>query len=130
MTTVQTAFWVVALLVVLAVSFDFMNGFHDAANSIATVVSTGVLRPQQAVHLRGDAVGVAFGRAHLVGVLGTQQGVGVVLDQPAEGTCAFDDVVAVLVEQIEEVALARHQLAEQHQRSPRMVVWMMRCAQV
>src|SRR5947209_1139379 len=49
MTTVQTAFWVVALLVVLAVSFDFMNGFHDAANSIATVVSTGVLRPQQAV---------------------------------------------------------------------------------
>jgi len=48
MTTVQ-AFWVVALLVVLAVGFDFMNGFHDAANSIATVVSTGVLRPQQAV---------------------------------------------------------------------------------
>jgi PiT family inorganic phosphate transporter len=29
--------------------FDFMNGFHDAANSIATVVSTGVLKPQQAV---------------------------------------------------------------------------------
>jgi PiT family inorganic phosphate transporter len=29
--------------------FDFMNGFHDAANSIATVVSTGVLRPQTAV---------------------------------------------------------------------------------
>src|SRR5512144_2100869 len=37
------------LLVVLAVAFDFMNGFHDAANSIATVVSTGVLKPQQAV---------------------------------------------------------------------------------
>jgi hypothetical protein len=35
--------------VVLAVAFDFMNGFHDAANSIATVVSTGVLKPQQAV---------------------------------------------------------------------------------
>jgi PiT family inorganic phosphate transporter len=30
-------------------AFDFMNGFHDAANSIATVVSTGVLKPQQAV---------------------------------------------------------------------------------
>ncbi len=40
METVQTAFWVVALLVVLALAFDFMNGFHDAANSIATVVST------------------------------------------------------------------------------------------
>jgi PiT family inorganic phosphate transporter len=37
------------VLVVLALAFDFMNGFHDAANSIATVVSTGVLRPHQAV---------------------------------------------------------------------------------
>jgi PiT family inorganic phosphate transporter len=37
------------LLVALALVFDFMNGFHDAANSIATVVSTGVLRPHQAV---------------------------------------------------------------------------------
>ncbi len=38
-----------AVLVGLALVFDFMNGFHDAANSIATVVSTGVLRPYQAV---------------------------------------------------------------------------------
>ncbi len=45
----QTALWVVILLVVLALMFDFINGFHDAANSIATVVSTGVLRPTQAV---------------------------------------------------------------------------------
>ena len=37
------------LLVALALAFDFMNGMHDAANSIATVVSTGVLRPQHAV---------------------------------------------------------------------------------
>jgi len=36
-------------LVLLALAFDFMNGFHDAANSIATVVSTGVLKPWQAV---------------------------------------------------------------------------------
>jgi len=49
MNSVQAAFWVVALLVTLGVLFDFMNGFHDAANSIATVVSTGVLKPQQAV---------------------------------------------------------------------------------
>jgi PiT family inorganic phosphate transporter len=49
MQTIQVAFWVVAMLVVLALMFDFMNGFHDAANSIATVVSTGVLKPQQAV---------------------------------------------------------------------------------
>ena len=37
------------LLVLLALAFDFMNGFHDAANSIATIVSTGVLKPWQAV---------------------------------------------------------------------------------
>ncbi len=49
MQTAQTALWVVVLLVFLAISFDFMNGFHDAANSIATVVSTGVLKPGQAV---------------------------------------------------------------------------------
>ncbi len=49
MATVQVALWVVIVLVVLAILFDFMNGFHDAANSIATVVSTGVLKPGQAV---------------------------------------------------------------------------------
>lgn len=49
MATVQVALWVVILLVALAIAFDFMNGFHDAANSIATVVSTGVLKPGHAV---------------------------------------------------------------------------------
>lgn len=49
MTTGQVAPWVIVLLVLLALAFDFMNGFHDAANSIATVVSTGVLKPAQAV---------------------------------------------------------------------------------
>ncbi|MFO1296859.1 MAG: inorganic phosphate transporter [Rubrivivax sp.] len=49
MQSTQIALWVVVMLVVLALLFDFMNGFHDAANSIATVVSTGVLKPSQAV---------------------------------------------------------------------------------
>jgi inorganic phosphate transporter, PiT family len=49
MDVTQTALWVVVMLVVIALLFDFMNGFHDAANSIATVVSTGVLKPAQAV---------------------------------------------------------------------------------
>ena len=39
----------VVLLVGVALTFDFINGFHDAANSIATVVSTRVLTPYQAV---------------------------------------------------------------------------------
>jgi len=37
------------ILVLVALSFDFLNGFHDAANSIATVVSTRVLSPRVAV---------------------------------------------------------------------------------
>ncbi len=49
MEAVAIGWWIVALLVLLALAFDFMNGFHDAANSIATVVSTGVLKPQTAV---------------------------------------------------------------------------------
>jgi inorganic phosphate transporter, PiT family len=49
MDAVQASLWIVVLLVALALAFDFMNGFHDAANSIATVVSTGVLKPQNAI---------------------------------------------------------------------------------
>ena len=40
---------VLVLLIAVALLFDFMNGFHDAANSIATIVSTGALSPQMAI---------------------------------------------------------------------------------
>ena len=36
-------------LIAVALAFDFLNGLHDAANSIATIVSTRVLKPQYAV---------------------------------------------------------------------------------
>jgi PiT family inorganic phosphate transporter len=49
MQTVQMSIYVLVALIALALIFDFMNGFHDAANAIATVVSTGVLKPQTAV---------------------------------------------------------------------------------
>jgi PiT family inorganic phosphate transporter len=49
METLSISLSVVVLLVAVALVFDFMNGFHDAANSIATVVSTRVLKPYQAV---------------------------------------------------------------------------------
>ena len=49
MPTLQISLYLLVLLVALALLFDFMNGFHDAANAIATVVSTGVLKPQTAV---------------------------------------------------------------------------------
>src|SRR5688500_3175331 len=51
MEPVQISLTVVIVLVLVALAFDFMNGFHDAANSIATVVSTRVLKPHQAVLL-------------------------------------------------------------------------------
>lgn len=52
-------------LVVVALAFDFMNGFHDAANSIATVVSTRVLKPYQAVLLAAACNFVALFIFHL-----------------------------------------------------------------
>ncbi len=44
-------FWLVCLVVVLALAFDFINGFHDTANAIAASVSTGVLRPRTAIFM-------------------------------------------------------------------------------
>lgn len=49
MESLNISIGVVAVLVALALAFDFMNGFHDAANAIATVVSTRVLKPHTAV---------------------------------------------------------------------------------
>lgn len=42
-------FWFAVIIILFALAFDFLNGFHDAANSIATVVSTRVLSPRVAV---------------------------------------------------------------------------------
>jgi PiT family inorganic phosphate transporter len=42
------------LVIVTALVFEFINGFHDTANSIATVVATKVLTPMQAVALAAD----------------------------------------------------------------------------
>jgi PiT family inorganic phosphate transporter len=47
--TVALAFPLLVAMIAIALIFDFLNGLHDAANSIATIVSTRVLRPQYAV---------------------------------------------------------------------------------
>ncbi len=49
MQTLTISIWVLSLLVFVALAFDFMNGFHDGANSISTIVATGALTPKQAV---------------------------------------------------------------------------------
>jgi len=61
----ETGLLVVGALVLLALAFDFINGFHDAANSIATVVATRVLSPGQAV------VWAAFWNFAAMAVFGT-----------------------------------------------------------
>src|SRR5467141_3724268 len=45
----MSTFSLVVLIIGIALIFDFINGFHDAANSIATIVATRVLTPGQAV---------------------------------------------------------------------------------
>jgi inorganic phosphate transporter, PiT family len=49
MNSITISLWSLALLVAVALAFDFMNGFHDGANSISTIVATGALTPKQAV---------------------------------------------------------------------------------
>ncbi|MDR2451273.1 MAG: inorganic phosphate transporter [Candidatus Accumulibacter sp.] len=65
MDTVNIGLVIVVPLVAMALAFDFMNGFHDAANAIATIVSTRVLRPQTAVLLAAFFNVVAIGVFHL-----------------------------------------------------------------
>src|SRR5438132_13220115 len=55
----------VLLLIALALTFDFTNGIHDAANSIATVVSTRVLSPRTAVVWAAFFNFIAFAVFHL-----------------------------------------------------------------
>lgn len=59
-------FELVLVVIIIALVFDFLNGFHDSANSIATIVSTGVLSPQKAVMFAAFfnfAAAFAFGEA-------------------------------------------------------------------
>ncbi len=60
-------------LIVVALAFDFLNGLHDAANSIATIVSTRVLRPQYAVAWAAffNFIAFLFFGLHVAETLGT-----------------------------------------------------------
>ncbi|MBX3277170.1 MAG: inorganic phosphate transporter [Acidobacteria bacterium] len=69
----STTFALVSLIILLALIFDYTNGFHDAANSIATVVSTRVLSPGKAVALAAffNFVAVFFVGTHVASTIGT-----------------------------------------------------------
>ncbi len=63
---------VLVTLIAVALAFDFLNGLHDAANSIATIVSTRVLRPQYAVFWAAffNFVAFAFFGLHVANTVG------------------------------------------------------------
>ncbi|WP_211441611.1 inorganic phosphate transporter [Collimonas humicola] len=72
MHTLQISIYALVFLIALALVFDFMNGFHDAANAIATVVSTGVLKPQQAVAMAAlfNFIAIAVFQLHVAATVG------------------------------------------------------------
>ena len=73
-----TALILVLVVVVTALVFEYINGFHDTANSIATVVATKVLTPTQAValaasmNLVGALMGTAVAKTISEGILDAQ----------------------------------------------------------
>ncbi|MBY0257163.1 inorganic phosphate transporter [Methylobacterium sp.] len=73
MTEVTLAFPLLVGLIAVALLFDFLNGLHDAANSIATIVSTRVLRPQYAVLWAAffNFIAFLFFGLHVAQTLGT-----------------------------------------------------------
>jgi len=94
MQSVSTALWIVVLLVLMAIVFDFMNGFHDAANSIATVVSTGVLKPGQAVVFAAFFNVVAIFIFHLS--VATTVGKGIVLPGIVDTHVVFGALIGAI----------------------------------
>ncbi|TFW16080.1 inorganic phosphate transporter [Massilia arenosa] len=83
MHTVELSIYVLGGLVLLALLFDFMNGFHDAANAIATVVSTGVLKPHTAVGMAAvfNFVAIAVVGLHVAASVGKGMVDPAVIDQ-------------------------------------------------
>jgi PiT family inorganic phosphate transporter len=73
MDAVALALPILVALVIVALAFDFLNGLHDAANSIATIVSTRVLRPQYAVAWAAffNFIAFLFFGAHVAQTIGT-----------------------------------------------------------
>jgi PiT family inorganic phosphate transporter len=69
--------WLLVIVIILAVAFDFINGFHDTANAIATVVSTRVLHPNIAILMAaslnfiGALSGTAVAKTIGSGIVGT-----------------------------------------------------------
>jgi PiT family inorganic phosphate transporter len=68
----EYSIYLIGFIIFIALAFDFMNGFHDAANSIATIVSTRVLKPQYAVAWAAffNFIAFAFFGLHVANTIG------------------------------------------------------------
>jgi len=94
---------IVITIVAVALIFDFINGFHDAANSIATIVSTRVLRPQYAVIWAAFFNFIAFMvfGLHVANTIGT----GIIEPSVVDATVFFAALVgAEIYKHLEKVA--------------------------
>src|SRR5213592_612797 len=97
---------ILALLILVALAFDFMNGFHDAANSIATVVSTRVLTPRAAV---AWAAFFNFVAAFGFGVaVATTVGKGIVAPEVVDRAVIFAALVAAFLWDLITCATGSH----------------------
>lgn len=69
----ELSFVIILIIIFLALIFDFLNGFHDSANSIATIVSTRVLKPQWAVLWAAffNFIAFLFFDVHVANTIGT-----------------------------------------------------------
>src|SRR5437764_5277952 len=81
------------LILVLGLTFDFINGFHDTANAIATVVATRVLSPGRAVLMAGvlNFVGALSGTA-----VATTVGKGIIPPEIATQTLVVSALIAAI----------------------------------
>lgn len=86
--------FVLVLILVLGLTFDFINGFHDTANAIATVVATRVLSPGRAVLMAGvlNFVGALSGTA-----VATTVGKGIIPPELSTQTLVVSALVAAIV---------------------------------
>src|SRR5215471_18887337 len=82
-------------LIVVALAFDFLNGLHDAANSIATIVSTRVLRPQYAVVWAAffNFIAFLFFGLHVAQTIG----VGIVAAEVVNARVVFGALIGAIV---------------------------------
>src|ERR1700716_2547405 len=88
------SFSALAALIFVALAFDFLNGLHDAANSIATVVSTRVLRPQYAVIWAAffNFIAFLFFGLHVAQTVGT----GIVAEEVIDGRVIFGALMGAI----------------------------------